>query len=159
MKTMKLLPSLLIIALLTACASSTPAAPTPTAVDVNALQTAAVKTVVASITGTAAAMPTQAPTETLTPAPVAPTETVTPTLGVTSTAALCDNSVFVNDASVPDGTQMTAGQSFVKTWKVKNTGTCAWKTSYQIIYAYGEKMGGVATNLTAEVLPNTEVEI
>jgi hypothetical protein len=160
MKTANLISVLLTVILLTACASSGTATSTPTAIDINALQTAAVETIVANITETAAAQPTQEPpTETITPAPEKPTETVTPTLAVSSTAQLCDNSAFVSDASVPDGTQMTAGQAFVKSWKVKNTGTCSWKTGYQIIYAYGEKMGGLATTLTAEVLPGTDVEI
>ena len=54
---------------------------------------------------------------------------------------------------------MTPGQDFVKSWKVKNIGSCAWSTGYNIIYAYGDKMGGQTTALTAEVLPNAEADI
>lgn len=156
MKTLKLIPTLMIVLVLTACSSGTPA-PTPTAVDVAALQTAAVATILANVTQTAAAQPTA--TATLTPVPATPTVTATPTPAASGTAALCDNSAFVSDASVPDGTQMTAGQAFVKTWRVKNTGTCTWKTTYQLIFAYGVKLGGLPTALTADVLPNSEVEI
>lgn len=157
MKTAKLILTLITVLILTACASGGTPAPTATAVDINAVQTTVVETIVAKVTQTAAAQPSA--TATLTPAPKTPTVTVTPTAAASGTAALCDNSAFVSDASVPDGTQMTAGQAFVKTWRVKNTGTCSWKTTYRLIYAYGEKLGGLTTALTAEVLPNSEVEI
>jgi hypothetical protein len=54
---------------------------------------------------------------------------------------------------------MTAGQAFIKTWKVKNTGTCSWTTGYSLVYSYGEKMDGAATPLTAVVAPNSDAEI
>jgi hypothetical protein len=54
---------------------------------------------------------------------------------------------------------MTAGQEFIKTWKVKNIGSCTWTTGYHLILAYGEKMDGQTTFLSSEVLPNTEAEI
>jgi next-to-BRCA1 protein 1 len=147
--------ALLFTILLTACGSATPEA-TPTAVDINVLQTAAVQTVVANITQTAFAFtPTPLP-PTETPVPL-PTETPTP--AGTATLATCDNAVFVADVSVPDGTQMIAGQDFVKTWKVRNTGACTWKTGYQLILSYGSRMSGQSTALTTDVLPNTEVEI
>lgn len=155
MKTAHLVSTLLILVLLASCSSGS-TSPTPTPVDVNALQTAAVQTVVADITQTAAAQPTETVLPTETPVPVS---TETPTPAVTSTPLTCDNSAFINDASVPDGTVMTAGQEFIKTWKVKNTGTCTWTTGYRIIYSYGEKMGGLPTTLTAEIAPNAASEI
>jgi hypothetical protein len=161
MKTAHLASTLLIVVLLTSCSGGS-TSPTPTPVDVNALQTAAVQTVVADITQTAAAVvqPTEIVPPTETPVP-APTET--PTLTVTPTLSACDNSAFINDASVPDGTIMAAGQEFIKTWKVKNTGTCSWTTGYRIVFGYSnppnEKMGGLPINLTAEVAPNADTEI
>jgi hypothetical protein len=155
MKTAHLASTLLIIVLLASCSGGS-ASPTPTPVDVNALQTAAVQTIVADITQTAAAQPTETVAPTETPVPV-PTETPTPE--ATPTPQTCDNSAFINDASVPDGTVMSAGQEFLKNWKVKNTGTCSWTTGYRIVYSYGEKMGGLPTALTAEIAPNADVEI
>jgi hypothetical protein len=155
MKTAHFVPVFLIVILLASCSGGNPS-PTPTPVDVNALQTAAVQTVVADITRTAIAQPTATllPTETLAPLP-----TEIPTLTVTPTSQACDDSAFINDASVPDGMVMAAGQEFVKTWKVKNSGTCSWTTGYQLVYSYGERMGGLPINLTVEVAPNTDVEI
>jgi hypothetical protein len=155
MKTAHLASSLLIVILLASCSGGN-ASPTPTPVDVNALQTAAVQTVVADITQTAAAQPTATVPPTETPVPE-PTETPAPE--ATPTPQTCDNSAFINDASVPDGTVMAAGQEFIKTWKVKNTGTCSWTTGYRIIYSYGEKMGGLPTALTVEIAPEAETEI
>jgi hypothetical protein len=159
MKTAHLASTLLIIVLLASCSGGS-ASPTPTPVDVNALQTAAVQTIVADITRTAAAQPTEtvAPTETSVPVP-----TETPTPEVTPTPQTCDNSAFINDTSVPDGTVMAAGQEFIKTWKVKNTGTCSWTTGYRIVFGYSnppnEKMGGLPTPLTVEIAPNADAEI
>jgi hypothetical protein len=37
---------------------------------------------------------------------------------------------------------MNPGQAFRKTWRIKNVGTCAWTTAYQIVYFSGERMNG-----------------
>lgn len=75
------------------------------------------------------------------------------------TQKICDEMEYVSDVTIPDGTTINAGQEFVKTWKVKNTGICAWTTDYKVTYSYGEKMGGVDTPFSAEVQPNAEAEI
>ena len=147
---------LLLTTLLAACGAGQTVEPTPTEVDINAIQTQAVQTVVAGITRTAAFMPTETPilpTETL-----VSTETLSPTPENTATATVnvCNNSVFISDVSVPDGTQITAGQ---KSWKDKNTGSCNWVTTYTIRFGYGDRLSGRDTYLTAEVLPNQEAEI
>lgn len=99
-----------------------------------------------------------APIATETPVPTSiPADTATP--ASTPTQAICNNLAFLTDVTIFDGTAMTPGQEFVKTWKVKNIGSCTWTTGYSLNYAYGEKMGGQTTALTAEVLPNTEVDI
>lgn len=36
----------------------------------------------------------------------------------------CDQMSFVADVTVPDYSIMTPGQSFTKTWRVKNVGNC-----------------------------------
>lgn len=152
---------LLILTLLLVACGSTVTEPTVTPVDVNAIQTAVVQTVMAQATQTARAIPTNtpepSPEPTETPVPL-PTETPTPE--ATSTPGLCDDAIYVADVSVPDGTQMNPGQEFVKTWKVKNTGTCTWTRGYQIMWSYGDnRMGGQATALPREVLPGEEVDI
>jgi hypothetical protein len=167
MKSTRFFVSLVVMALLAACAPATPAEPTP---DVNAIRTSAAYTVVAEITLTAAAFtPTVAPqpTETFTPEPIPPTETsaftTDPTQAALGTpAALCDDYSFdpiTVDVTIPDGTPMTANQEFVKTWKIKNTGNCTWGDGYGLVYSYGERMSGDPVTLSAVVQPGQEVEI
>ena len=153
--------------MLAACAPSTPIPPTA---DVNAIRTSAAKTVVAEFTDTAAAFtPTPLPpTETPVPEPGTITATLAAVINLTPIslgtpgAALCDNMSFdpaTVDVTIVDGTPMTPGQEFVKTWKIKNTGICAWGDGYGLIFSYGEKMGGVPVPLGTLVQVGQEVEV
>ena len=155
MKTIHLIPVFFLVSLLFGCTGNADVTIIP--IDVHALQTAAVSTIIANITQTADAQPTLVATKTITPMP--PTETATSTPASDLPITLCDNSAFISDASVIDGIQMEAGQEFVKTWLVKNTGTCLWKTGYQLIFDYGVKLDGLPVILTSEVMPGSEVEI
>ena len=157
--------------LLVACAPATPVEPTP---DVNAISTSAANTVVAELTLTAAVFtPTsQPPTETPTQSEP-PTETPTVALALDPTqvalgtpAALCDDYDFdlsTLDVTIPDGTPMTPGQEFTKTWKIKNTGICTWDTEYQAIFSYSsppnQRMNAQPIPLSALVAPGQEVEV
>ena len=151
--------------LLYACGPTVPVQSTP---DVNAIHTAAAETVIAEFTQTARAIPptseaTVTEAATLTSEPTTqPTETAIPTndpFVSTPTEITCDDSKHVADVTVQDGTEMTPGQDFVKTWKVRNTGSCTWGTDYSVIFAYGEKMSGVSEPITSAVAPNEEIEI
>ncbi|WKZ36398.1 MAG: NBR1-Ig-like domain-containing protein [Anaerolineales bacterium] len=157
-----LLASALIIA---ACAPAAPLEPTP---DVMAIRTSAANTVVAEFTLTAAAFtPTSQPTET--PEAEIPTETPTITLATDPTqialgtpGVLCDDMTFdlaTIDVTIIDGTTMTPGQEFIKTWKIKNSGSCAWGEGYGLIFAYGERMNGQAAPLGTLVEVGQEVEV
>ena len=163
---------LTITLILTACAPATPIEPTA---DVNAIRTSAASTVIAELTLTAAAFtPTSAaPTETATAAEPSATSTQLTILATDPTqialgtpGALCDVydfDVSTIDVTIPDGTPMTPGQEFVKTWKIKNTGICTWDTDYQAIFSHSnppsEKMAGQPIPLIALVAPGQEVEV
>ena len=158
--------------LLTACAPATPVEPTP---DVNVIRTSAASTVVAEFTLTAAFFtptPQPLPTETPTQQFLPPTETAAaiftldPTQAALTPDALCDDYSFdltTLDVTIPDGTPMTPGQDFTKTWKIKNTGICTWDTSYKAIFSYSappnERMGAQPIPLTALVAPGQEVDV
>jgi hypothetical protein len=67
---------------------------------------------------------------------------------------------FVADVTVPDGTNMAPGQDFLKTWRVKNTGSCTWDADYKLVYAgYADQMAGQWQPLTQVVQPGQEVEL
>jgi len=84
-----------------------------------------------------------------------PTFTRTPGFATTG----CDNSVYISDVTIPDGTTIAAGQNFTKTWKVSNTGTCAWTATYQIIFISGNSLGGKATAIGKIVNPGESADI
>ncbi len=165
---LKLIAIALIGAILfTGCGSATPAQPTP---DVSAIRTSAAQTVVAEITLTAVSF-TFTPLPTATEPPVVATETPLPVVteastlpaGVTATQVLCDSITFdpaTVDVNLPDGTQMTAGQSFTKTWLIKNDGSCAWGAGYKLIYAgYSDQMSGQPQALSGVVAVGEEVQV
>ncbi len=168
MKTKLILLVLLGAILIPACAPASTPAPTQ---DVTLIQTAAAQTVIANLTATASIwtatpLPPQTNTPTMIPANTpANTPTLAPTLpgGITATPPLCDALTFDNatvDVNVPDNTQMTAGQQFVKTWRVKNNGSCTWGAGYGLVYAgYSDQMSGKAQPLAGAVAPGQEVEI
>jgi hypothetical protein len=55
---------------------------------------------------------------------------------------------------------MTPGQDFIKTWRVKNNGSCPWGAGYKLVYAgYTNPMSGQFQPLTEVVQPAQEVEV
>ncbi len=142
-----------------ACSAIFPAVEMPTPVDIPALQTSAVGTIIASYTQTAQVQATSTPPGTETPAPPAPSETPTVIPTGTEMVAPCDNLRFINDGLVIDGSIMKPGEEFEKTWKVVNAGTCTWSTGYQLIFDHGTDMDGKPAALTSDVLPNDNLEI
>ena len=167
MKTKLSIIALTCILILAACAPATPVESTP---DVLAVRTSAASTVVAEITLTAAAFTSTPLPATETPIPELPTATATlafttdPTqIALGTPGELCDNFSFDNatvDVTILDGTQMTPGQEFVKTWKIKNTGICAWGDGYGLIYAgYADDMDGQAVPLGTLVEVGQEIDV
>jgi hypothetical protein len=61
---------------------------------------------------------------------------------------------------VPDGSVFAPGSSFTKVWRLKNSGTCAWKTTYQVVFISGEVMGGQnLMPLPLEVAPGQTLDL
>jgi hypothetical protein len=105
----------------------------------------------------AQATSTKAPESTKPPVATKPPD---PTATSTPKPVPCDAAAFVSDITVPDGSIFTANSQFVKTWKLKNTGTCTWSTSYAIVFTEGNAMSTpAATNLPSSVAPNDTIEI
>jgi hypothetical protein len=62
--------------------------------------------------------------------------------------------------TIPDDTVMTQGQTFTKTWRLKNVGTCSWTPSYAVIFFSGDSMNGPAVQaLTGNVNPGQSLDI
>lgn len=94
------------------------------------------------------------------PTPIPPTP-IPPTIPPSPTATQeCDQAQFVADVTIPDGTLMNPGERFTKTWRLKNTGTCSWNSSYAVVFFSGEQMGGPTVQaLPGNVNPGQTVDI
>ncbi len=157
-KFLAFLAGILLIILLTACNFPGTATPDP-------FPTYAAQTVEARLTQTSLDTPIPPPvadTNTPQPAPTevlaTPTNTSTPI--PTQPETPCNRASFVSDVTVPDGTNFAAGASFTKTWRLKNTGTCTWNTSYSLVFDTGNAMSGPASKaLTGTVAPNQTIDI
>lgn len=67
---------------------------------------------------------------------------------------------FVSDVTVPDGSDYAAGATFTKTWRVRNSATCTWSTSYSVVFVSGSQMGATSPQaLTASVAPGSTLDI
>lgn len=146
---------LLIACLLWACGANAPATEE---VDLSNVYTAAASTLAAQ---------KNAATETGTPTPVATmTAYSSPTYSLTSptaqntiagsyssatTANGCNNSIYVSDVTIADGSVLAPGESFTKTWEFQNTGTCSWNEDYLLTFVSGNAMDGETTAIDQDV--------
>lgn len=117
---------------------------------------------------TTAQTDTPSPTARLTQTPSTPlpsphsTSTPGEVIQTATPAALCDQAAAGNpiDITIPDDSLISPGQSFIKTWKLVNIGTCTWTTLYSASFFYGDRMGAPeSVPLQATVLPAQSVEI
>lgn len=95
------------------------------------------------------------PTQALQP-PTVPPSAVPPT----TVSILCDRAKFISE-TVKDGTKMSPGQVFNKTWTLKNNGSCAWDSAYAVVFDHGDSMGMPAFyNFTAApIAPGQSVDV
>ena len=122
----------------------------------NANATAAAQTVAAELTA-AAGQPSDTPLA----ATNTPTPSETPDASATPTESGCtDRATFVTDVTIPDDTNVAAGDSFTKTWRLRNTGTCTWTSAYDLVFSSGNAMSGPASEpLVGSVPPNGTVDL
>ena len=92
---------------------------------------------------------TQAP-----PTPIPPTETPTGT----GPGGCILSEQFIADVTIPDGSTLAPGTPFVKTWRVKNNGTCNWE-NYQLIFAAGNQLSGPASVVVNNTPPGATVDV
>jgi len=132
------------------------------------IATAVAMTVSAQETEKAQATATPKPTKAVpTSVPDAtPTEQNAPTFspptapGPVGSGDACLRANWIADLTIPDGTVMQPDETFYKTWRVKNNGTCTWNSAYKIIYWSGDLMGGLLEYQFPEVVsPGEEVDI
>ncbi|MEL6524589.1 MAG: NBR1-Ig-like domain-containing protein [Chloroflexota bacterium] len=54
-----------------------------------------------------------------------------------TTADCTFDSDFVSDITIPDGTVVEAGETFTKTWRIENSGTCLW-SNFSFVMLFDE---------------------
>ncbi len=153
------IPVLVLMSIL-ACAPFAASTPQPAAT-LNALYTSAAQTLDAISTQSSyTATPQPFATETLSVSTTTPFATYTAVPPLLTIASRCDAAAFVSDVTYPDGSTVARGGTFTKIWRIKNTGTCTWNTSYAIVYASGEKFGAPnAVALPGSTGPGQTVDI
>lgn len=100
------------------------------------------------------------PSLTSTPIPLPPTSTPTHIPPTPMPKTYCDWMSFVKDITIPDGTTIKVGDTFVKTWRLKNRGTCTWTPDYALVFSSGAQMGQTtAVRLPGYVTPGETIDI
>ncbi len=112
------------------------------------------------ITMTATFEATSTPVATATPFGDLPaTATAGTVWNSSSHAGSCDNSAYVSDVTIPDGTDLAPGETFTKTWELVNTGSCTWNSDYSMTFISGDDMGGSETEIGRSVAPGQSAAI
>jgi len=124
--------------------------------------------IAAAITDTPIATNTVKPSATIyfTETPSLPTLTVTPFPTETPKPGEvieegCNEAMYMADVTIPDKTEIFADHKFVKTWRLLNTGTCAWTNRYSIYFVSGRQMSGPDRKnvFPLEVKPGESIDI
>jgi spore germination protein YaaH len=102
--------------------------------------------------------PTEETAEELTAADESPTTTETEAPEGTEVTVDCLEGRYVADVTIPDNTQMEKGEEFVKTWSVKNTGTCDWPEN-TVLARVDSKLGGPESVEVGAVAVGETVEV
>lgn len=71
-----------------------------------------------------------------------------------------DCAIFVSDVTIPDGSYVAPGSSFVKTWRIRNNGNTVWNTNYRLVFYTGTQMAVVSSvNFPYNVAPGQTMDI
>ncbi len=125
----------------------------------DSVATAAAETVQAQLATAAPATATFTPVPFPTVPPVAttqaPANTQPPAASATSS---CDLGQFITDVTIPDGTVMDPGETFTKTWRIQNAGSCTW-SGYNLVFDSGDLMAGTSPIAIGTVTPGQQVDL
>jgi hypothetical protein len=156
-------PLFLIVAL-SACGAVT--TPPQTESGVSAVYTSVVGTLTAQATpATPIATPTQTATPTLTLQPSTTLPSTSPTIQFwnwpwqASTFSSCADSTFIKDVTIPEETTLSPGETFVKTWRFRNTGSCTWASDFLLVFVKGDDLDGSDTTIDETVSINKKVDL
>ena len=157
----KILTICLLCVGLAACSPESDPGLTPT-LDATVLN----QTAVHQATLDAVVQDTPVPTQTLavlnTWTPIPTLDRTRPILQTPTSQTACDQAAAGHpfDVTVPDGTIMAPGESFMKTWRLENVGTCTWTTLYALTFFSGNSLGAIQNNpLPQRVEPGGVIDL
>jgi len=146
---------------------------TPTAAATNVPPTQPVPGQTQVIPSNTAVPPTSVPPTSVPPTSVPPTVVISPIpptptripptatrIPPTPTPKPCNRIDFRGDVTYPDGTKVIGGTSFVKTWRLKNDGSCTWTKAYDMAFVDGDRMGAPNyVDFPKEVKPGESIDL
>jgi hypothetical protein len=78
----------------------------------------------------------------------------------TPTPSACQYAMaYVSDMTIPDDTVIASGASFVKTWAIRNSGSCAWDSTLVLKHVSGARLGAPASVAVPEAARGETVEV
>lgn len=78
---------------------------------------------------------------------------------VSDLAACVYDAEFVEDVTIPDASVINPGEPFEKIWRVRNSGDCAWDSSFTATFVDGSDINWSGFVSVGDVAPGEEFEI
>lgn len=92
-------------------------------------------------------------------APASTEPTIEPSPVPKATKDCVDTAGFFGDVTVPDGSSFEQNQPFVKTWRIRNEGTCTWTEAYALVFHSGDILNGPLSNPMPSASPGEIVDV
>lgn len=83
---------------------------------------------------------------------------ISPVTGAVEQPDCVNKAGFFGEVLTPDGTILDPRTEFVKSWKVRNEGTCYWQ-GYQLVFLQGDNLGSASSYPLPEAEPGQIIEI
>ena len=128
----------------------------------DAVKTAAAQTVEVHLSELAPTTDTESQVSTtVTPSETSVTPTNTNVSSSTPTSIPCDYAHFeANGETILDGTEFGKNETFTKTWRLKNVGTCSWTNTYEIFFYNGDQLGAPAkVPIGGNIAPGQTIDV
>jgi hypothetical protein len=89
-----------------------------------------------------------------------PIDTASPTNTAPRAQSNCTNAAKFVGETIPDDSEFASGQEFIKTWTLRNNGTCTWTADYALVYVKGDQMNGTSPSpIGKSVSPGEIIQI
>lgn len=146
---------------LTGCGLNSSEVNVPT-LDATSLNRTAISAATADYVQTQSMLPTPTLTLTSTWTPAPTIDRTRPPLQSPTPEIPCNQAAAGRpiDVTIPDGTLMTPGEDFSKTWRLENVGSCTWTRLYTLTFFSGNSLSAIQNHtLLQEVPPGATIDL